>query len=64
VFTSYKNLTRNEKGDIMEVIELFWQRVDNLEKQIEKTSDVLWKAMWKEKLVDLMKNIPDKRMIN
>ena len=64
MFTSYKNLTRNEKGDIMEVIELFWQRVDNLEKQIEKTSDVLWKAMWKEKLVDLMKNIPDKRMIN
>ena len=48
----------------MEVIELFWRRVDSLEKQIEKTSDVLWKAMWKEKLVDLMKNIPDKRMIN
>jgi len=48
----------------MNVIDLFWRRVNNLEKQIEKTTDTLWKAMWKEKLVDLMKNIPDKGMIN
>ena len=57
----------------MNVIDLFWRRVDSLEKQIEKTSDTLWKAMWKDKLVELMnhqfnielmKNIPDKRMIN
>ena len=48
----------------MNVIELFWRRVDNLEKQIEKTSDILWKAMWKDKLIELMKKIPDKRMIN
>ena len=57
----------------MNVVDLFWRRVDNLEKQIEKTSNILWKAMWKDKLVELMnhqfnielmKNIPDKRMIN
>jgi len=57
----------------MNVVDLFWRRVDNLEKQIEKTTDTLWKAMWKDKLVELMnhqfnielmKNIPDKRMIN
>ncbi len=64
MFTSYKDLTRNEEGDIMTVIELFWWRVNNLEKQIEKTSDIVWKAMWRQKLVELMKNIPDKRMIN
>ena len=46
------------------VIDLFWRRVDNLEKQIEKTSDILWKAMWKDKLIELMKNVPDRRMIN
>ena len=43
---------------------LFWRRVDNLEKQIEKTSDVLWKAMWNDKLIELMKKMPDKRMVN
>ena len=48
----------------MSVIDLFWRRVNNLEKQIEKTTNTLWKAMWKEKLVDLMKKLPDKRMIN
>ena len=57
----------------MNVIDLFWRRVDNLEKQIEKTTDTLWKAMWKDKLVELMnhqfnielmKNVPDRRMIN
>ena len=48
----------------MNVIDLFWRRVDSLEKQIEKTSDVLWKAMWNDKLIDLMKKMPDKRMVN
>ena len=57
----------------MNVIDLFWRRVDSLEKQIEKTSDTLWKAMWKDKLIELMnhqfnielmKNVPDRRMIN
>ena len=48
----------------MNVIDLFWRRVDNLEKQIAKTSDVLWKAMWKDKLIELMKKMPDKRMVN
>ena len=47
-----------------DVTKLFWRRVDNLEKQIEKTSNILWKAMWKDKLIELMKNIPDKRMVN
>ena len=46
------------------VVKLFWRRVDSLEKQVEKTSNVLWKAMWKDKLIELMKNIPDKRMVN
>ena len=57
----------------MNVVDLFWRRVDSLEKQIEKTTDTLWKAMWKDKLVELMnhqfnielmKNVPDRRMIN
>jgi hypothetical protein len=57
----------------MNVVDLFWRRVDNLEKQIEKTTDTLWKAMWKDKLIELMnhqfnielmKNVPDRRMIN
>ena len=48
----------------MNVIELFWKRVDNLEKQIEKTSNILWKAMWKDKLIELMKRMPDTRMFN
>ena len=46
------------------VIKLFWRRVNNLEKQMEKTSNILWKAMWKDKLIELMKKMPDKRMIN
>ena len=48
----------------MNVIELFWRRVDNLEKQIEKSLDPLWKAMWREKLVELMKRLPDRRVVN
>ena len=48
----------------MNVIDLFWRRVDNLEKQIEKSLDPLWKAMWREKLVELMKRIPDRRVVN
>ena len=46
------------------VVKLFWRRVDNLEKQMEKTSNILWKMMWKDKLIELMKRMPDKRMIN
>ena len=47
-----------------DVIKLFWRRVDSLEEQIKKTSNILWKAMWKDKLIELMKNVPDKRMVN
>jgi hypothetical protein len=59
-------LTNKKEGVIMDddVTKLFWRRVNNLWKQIEKTSDVLWKAMWKDKLIELMKKMPDKRMIN
>ena len=46
------------------VIKLFWRRVNNLEKQMENTSNILWKMMWKDKLIELMKRMPDKRMIN
>ena len=46
------------------VVKLFWRRVDNLEKQMEKTSNILWKMMWKDKLIELMKKMPDKRMVN
>jgi len=59
-----KSLTSEKENVIITVIDLFWRRVDNLEKQIEKTSDVLWKAMWKDKLIELMKKVPDKRMYN
>ena len=47
-----------------DVVRLFWRRVNNLVKQVDKTSDVLWKAMWKDKLIELMKKMPDKRMVN
>ena len=58
-------MTSKKEGVIMDDNEkLFWRRVKNLWMQIEKTSDVLWKAMWKDKLIELMKKIPDKRMIN
>ena len=58
-------MTSKKEGVIMDDNEkLFWRRVKNLWMQIEKTSDVLWKAMWKDKLIELMKNVPDKRMIN
>jgi len=46
------------------VIKLFWRRVNNLEKQMEKTSNILWKAMWRDKLIEMMKRMPDKRMVN
>ena len=46
------------------VIKLFWRRVNNLEKQMEKTSNILWKAMWRDKLIEMMKKMPDKRMVN
>ena len=46
------------------VIKLFWRRVNNLENQMEKTSNILWKAMWRDKLIELMKRMPDKRMVN
>ena len=46
------------------VVKLFWRRVNNLEKQMEKTSNILWKAMWRDKLIELMKRMPDKRMVN
>ena len=61
---NYNDYYLTQSFSKMSVIELFWWRVDQLEKQIEKTSDVLWKAMWKDKLIELMKKIPDKRMIN
>ena len=59
-------MTSKEEGVIMEynVVKLFWRRVESLEKQIEKTSDIVWKAMWKDKLIELMKNVPDKGMVN
>jgi len=59
-------LTIKKEGVIMDndVVRLFWRRVNNLVKQVDKTSDVLWKAMWKDKLIELMKKMPDKRMIN
>ena len=59
-------MTIKKEGVIMDndVVRLFWRRVNNLVKQVDKTSDVLWKAMWKDKLIELMKKMPDKRMIN
>ena len=59
-------MTIKKEGVIMDndVVRLFWRRVNNLVKQVDKTSDVLWKAMWKDKLIELMKKMPDKRMVN
>ena len=59
-------MTNKEEGVIMDdnVVKLFWRRVNNLEKQMEKTSNILWKMMWKDKLIELMKKMPDKRMVN
>ena len=59
-------MTIKKEGVIMDndVVRLFWRRVNNLVKQVDKTSDVLWKMMWKDKLIELMKRMPDKRMIN
>ena len=61
---NYNDYYLTQSFSKMSVIELFWWRGDQLEKQIEKTTDILWKAMWKDKLIELMKNVPDKRMIN
>ena len=61
---NYNDYYLTQSFSKMSVIELFWWRVDQLEKQIEKTTDILWKAMWKDKLIELMKKIPDKRMVN
>ena len=59
-------MTNKKEGGRMDdnVVKLFWRRVNNLEKQMEKTSNILWKMMWKDKLIELMKRMPDKRMIN
>ena len=61
---NYNDYYLTQSFSKMSVIELFWWRVDQLEKQIEKTTDILWKAMWKDKLIELMKNVPDKKMVN
>ena len=61
---NYNDYYLTQSFSKMSVIELFWWRVDQLEKQIEKTTDILWKAMWKDKLIELMKKMPDKRMVN
>ena len=61
---NYNDYYLTQSFSKMSVIELFWWRVDQLEKQIEKTTDILWKAMWKDKLIELMKDVPDKRMVN
>ena len=42
---------------------LFWHRVENLEKAIENAQSIDFKAVWTDKLRELMKNLP-KRLIN
>lgn len=42
---------------------LFWHRVENLEKAIKLAKDVEFKALWRDKLRELMKKIP-KRLVN
>jgi hypothetical protein len=43
--------------------ELFWHRVDNLEKAMNNAEHWEFKALFKNKLIELMKKLP-KRMIN
>ena len=42
---------------------LFWHRVENLEKAIENAQSIDFKAVWTDKLRELMKKLP-KRLIN
>jgi len=47
----------------MTVDELFWHRVENLEKAIKNAKDIEFKAIFTDKLRELMKKIP-KRLLN
>ncbi len=42
---------------------LFWKRVENLEKAIKNAGHIEFKALWTDKLRELMKKIP-KRLVN
>ncbi len=42
---------------------LFWHRVENLEKAIKNAGNIEFKALWTDKLRELMKKIP-KRLVN
>ena len=42
---------------------LFWKRVENLEKAIKEAKNIDFKAVWTDKLRELMKKIP-KRLVN
>ncbi len=42
---------------------LFWKRVENLEKAIKEAKNIDFKAVWTDKLRELMKKLP-KRLIN
>ena len=58
------SLTPRRRSDIMNSIEvLFWHRVENLEKAIKNAGNIEFKALWTDKLRELMKKIP-KRLLN
>ena len=43
--------------------QLFWRRVSNLEKAMNNDTNWEFKALFKDKLMELMKKLP-KRMVN
>jgi hypothetical protein len=57
-----------KNGKIIEPIDaeevLFWRRVGNLKKMIkaaEAMKDAVYQAMWRDKLIELSKNIDKRR---
>ena len=44
--------------------ELFWKRVANLKKMIERVDELVYKAMWEQKLVEITKGIGKKEYMN
>ena len=48
---------------VLNAEKLFWHRVSNLEKAMNNAKDWEFKALFKFKLIELMKKLP-KRMIN
>ena len=61
-----KYLVENHNGlekQMYSTEKLFWKRLENLEKAIKEAKNIDFKAVWTDKLRELMKKLP-KRLIN